>query len=62
MEVESCQSGKEIKLAFAGSCDDKSKATTEKPGMESKLKLNSQTLTNNFHFIDYRLPHNFLHI
>jgi coxsackievirus/adenovirus receptor len=34
MEVESCQSGKEIKLAFAGSCDDKPKATAEKPGME----------------------------
>jgi len=31
MEVESCQSGKEIKLAFAGSCDDKPKVT-EKPG------------------------------
>ena len=41
MEVESCQSGKEIKLAFAGSCDDKPKVT-EKPGMIIKTINNKK--------------------
>ena len=52
MEVESCQSGKEIKLAFAGSCDDKPKVT-EKPGMIIKT-INNKKLNLKFNALHVR--------